>query len=230
VAWTMRVKPPRVPRAAQVAFGSSQGPRVVPGTYTIRLTRGNEVKETKLVIGLDRRAPFTLADRKAHFDAMMKAHALFGDMSTLVDHIDGVREALDEKEHSVPDRDPLAKKLRDLRGKLDEIKKKVVATTEGGAITGEERIREHLDQVYGALNGWEGRPAKYQVERIDVLRRELTDVEKDFKAFVTNEVKPLVPAVSEAEGIDEPDPIAMHCAATEGRDCNTAAATATERD
>ena len=43
VVWTMRVKPPRVPRAAQVAFGSSQGPRVVPGTYTVRLTRGSDV-------------------------------------------------------------------------------------------------------------------------------------------------------------------------------------------
>ena len=32
VAWNMRVKPPRVPRAAQVAFGASQGPRVPPGT------------------------------------------------------------------------------------------------------------------------------------------------------------------------------------------------------
>src|SRR5437764_3403312 len=32
VSWTMQVKPPRVPRAAAVAFGGSQGPRVVPGT------------------------------------------------------------------------------------------------------------------------------------------------------------------------------------------------------
>ncbi len=40
VSWTMKVKPPRVPRAAQIAFASTQGPRVVPGTYTVRLTRG----------------------------------------------------------------------------------------------------------------------------------------------------------------------------------------------
>ena len=63
-----------------------------------------------------------------------------------------------------------------------------------------------------------------------MLRRELTDVDKDFKAFMTNEVKPLVPQVSEIEDSDEPDPIALHCAASDGRDCNSAAATATERD
>ena len=216
-----------MPRAAQVAFGSSQGPRVVPGTYTVRLTRGTDVKETKLVIGLDKRAPYSVADRKAHFDAMMKAHALFGDMSTLVDKIDGLREALEQREHRTPDK---ATKLRDLRGKLDEIKKKVVATTEGGAITGEERIREHLDILYGALNGWEGRPAKYQTDRIAVLRRELTDVDKELGLFIANEVKPVVPDLSVVEPDDELDPVAMHCVATEGRDCNSAAAVSTERD
>src|ERR1700693_5130580 len=36
--WSMRVKPPRGPRAATIAFPASQGPRVPPGTYTVRLT------------------------------------------------------------------------------------------------------------------------------------------------------------------------------------------------
>src|SRR5205085_1290801 len=77
VVWTMQVKPPRVPRAATVAFAGSQGPRVVPGTYTVRLTKGSQVFQTRLDIGLDRRAPWTVADRRQHFEASMKAHALF---------------------------------------------------------------------------------------------------------------------------------------------------------
>src|SRR4029077_11175329 len=74
--WSMRVKPPRVPRAATVAFSASQGPRVPPGTYTVRLTKGGQSIETKLEIGIDRRAPYGPAERKAQFDAVMKAHAL----------------------------------------------------------------------------------------------------------------------------------------------------------
>src|SRR5262249_10845437 len=89
VTWSMRMKPPTVPRAAQLAFNASQGPRVVPGTYTVRLTRGAEVVETKLAIGLDRRAPYSVADRKAQFDLVMKAHGLFGDMTRLAARIDG---------------------------------------------------------------------------------------------------------------------------------------------
>ncbi|MGZ3405499.1 MAG: hypothetical protein ACXVAN_03580, partial [Polyangia bacterium] len=131
-----------------------------------------QVIETKLDIVLDRRAPWTVADRKEQFDAAMKAHALFGEMSDLVDRIDAARKSA---------QGPLA-------GKLDALKMKIVATKEGGAITGEERIREHLDLLYGALQSWEGRPARYQVERIATLERELDDVRKEANALLVKEV------------------------------------------
>ena len=40
VSWSMRVAAPRTPKAAQVAFNSLQGPRVVPGTYTVAADQG----------------------------------------------------------------------------------------------------------------------------------------------------------------------------------------------
>jgi photosystem II stability/assembly factor-like uncharacterized protein len=183
VAWSMQVKPPRVPRAAQLAFNSALGPRVPPGTYTVRLTKGGQVIETKLEIGIDRRAPYGAADRKEQFDAVMRAHALFNEMSALVDRIDAAKGAAAEKAKALPDKDPQKKDLGTLVDRLDAVKKKIVATKEGGAITGEERIREHLDIVYGALMGWEGKPARYQVERIGALEHELADVANEFQVL-----------------------------------------------
>src|SRR5262249_60778071 len=46
-AWSMRLKAPRVPTAASAAFGANQGPRVLPGTYTVRMTKDKNVYETK---------------------------------------------------------------------------------------------------------------------------------------------------------------------------------------
>jgi len=231
ITWNMRVKPPKVPRAAQVAFAASQGPRVPPGSYTLRLTRGSEVIETKLAIGLDRRATYTAADRKVQFDAVMKAHGLFGDMTKLAARIDAAREAVRERLKGLPAGDALTGKLRVLEGKLETARKQIVATTEGGAITGEERIREHLDQLYGALDRYEGRPAKYKLDRIDVLRRELGDVEKTVEVIVTKDARtlddelkqhklqplPALSALDRAPG--EHDALVLHCAATSGRDC-----------
>src|SRR6202035_3977907 len=87
VTWTMREKPPRVPPAAQIAFAGTRGPRLVPGVCTVRLTKAGKVSETKLTVGLDRRAKFTEADRKLQFDAAMKVVALFGEESALMDRI-----------------------------------------------------------------------------------------------------------------------------------------------
>src|SRR5262249_44233142 len=123
VAWSMRVKPPRVPRAAQIAFGSTQGPRVVPGTYTVRLTKGAEKVETKVTVGLDRRAPFTVADRKAQFETAMRAHALFGDMSALIERIDAARHAALAAKKGLPAGDALAAKLDLVDRKLEEAKR-----------------------------------------------------------------------------------------------------------
>ena len=36
--------------------------------------------------------------------------------------------------------------------------------------------------------GWEGKPAAYQVERIEVLRRELNDVSKEFDALKSTDL------------------------------------------
>jgi hypothetical protein len=64
-----------------------------------------------------------------------------------------------------------------------------VATKEGGAITGEERIREKTTGLYGTFIGYEGRPADYHVARIDSLKHELDDVVKEFDAFVAKDIK-----------------------------------------
>jgi len=189
VAWTMRMPAPRVPRAAQLATNAVQGPRVPPGTYTVRLTKGAQVLETKLTVAIDRRAPYGVAERRANFDAGMRMHALFGDMSGLVDRIDGARAAIEARTQALPQADTLGARLRGLSGRLEEVKKKIVATKEGGAITGEERIREHADLLYGAFVQWEGSPAKYQLDRIDVLGRELSEVRAEFDQLATTEVR-----------------------------------------
>ena len=112
-------------------------------------------------------------------------------MNTLVERIDHARSAVEARMKALPPSDELGKKLAPLANRLELTKRKIVATKEGGAITGEERIREHLDQLYGALNGWEGRPARYQLDRIGVLKRELDDVGKEFETFLAQEIKPL---------------------------------------
>jgi hypothetical protein len=203
VMWTMRTKPPRVPPAAQVAGSAIRGPRLVPGDYTVRLTKAGKVSETKLTVGLDRRVKFSDADRKAQFDAAMRVHSLFGEESALMDRILALRKTLAQTGAGLPEGDPLRKNISDFDGKVDGVRKKIVATTEGGAITGEQRLREHTDQLYGAVLSYEGKPGGYQIAYIDALKRELNDVTKEFDQLLAKDL----PAVNESLKAEGQQPI-----------------------
>ncbi len=187
--WSMRLKPPIVPPAASLAGEATFGLRVLPGTYTVKMTRGNETYTTKLDLTLDRRASYNLDDRKMEYDAVERIYKLFRDMSFDTAAINEVHRGLLERASELKAGDPLRAKLRDAASKDEAIRKKIVATTEGGAITGEERIREKTSAIYGALVFYEGRPADYYLSRIDSLNHELEDVTHEFDAFTAKDLR-----------------------------------------
>ncbi len=206
VVWSMRSKAPKVPSSASAAFSAAVGPRVLPGTYTVRLTKDKAVYTKSLQIVSDPRSVHTLKDRKAQFDLAMKLYNLLGDMSFAVERINAVRLALDARAAKLPANDPLTARLRAASAQVDELRRKIVATKEGGAITGEERLRENLAELYGNVNGYEGRPAQTQVDRADAIARELSDVVKDFDAWLAKELSSINSALS-GKGLDAITPL-----------------------
>jgi hypothetical protein len=167
---------------------ATEGPRVLPGTYTVKMTKGDKVYTEQLNVVLDPRAKFSVEDRKAQFDLTMKIYHTIEHMTYSVEAIEGVRNAANARAAKLPEKDPLRKQLQDVAAKCDDLRSKIVATKEGGMITGEERIREHLGEVYGAVNGYEGRPADYQAAREDSLAHELEDVIGEFQKLTQKEL------------------------------------------
>jgi photosystem II stability/assembly factor-like uncharacterized protein len=194
VVWTMHLRPPHVPPAVQLAQAGTQGPRALPGTYTVRLQKNGKSYETRITVGLDQRVKWSLADRQAQYDAAMKVHELFNDESILFERIAGLREQLAEASKDRPAADAVHRKLAELDGKLDGLRKQIVATTEGGAITGEERLREHTDQLYGAIISWDGPPSSYQIENTAALRNELGEITSEFTRVTATDL----PAINKA--------------------------------
>jgi photosystem II stability/assembly factor-like uncharacterized protein len=180
VQWSMRRKAPKVPPAASALFEASVGPRVLPGTYTVKMTKGSKVYTTLLPVALDPRATYSLEDRKVQYELAMKLYEIFGHMTWAVDALTEARDGAAMRASKLDEKDLLRAKLMAFAKSTDDLRSKIVATKEGGAITGEERIREFLGSVYGAVNGYEGRPTQAQADRAEVLRRELEDVIKSF--------------------------------------------------
>lgn len=189
--WNMHVKAPKTPPAATAMFQTNVGPRVVPGTYTVKMTKGDKTYTTKLNVVLDPRAKFTVEDRRANYDLAMKLGSMLNHMSWAVDAIVGVRDGANERAAKLKPNDTLRQKLSDLASKADAIRGKIVATKEGGAITGEERLREYLGTLYGDVSIYEGRPTNEQIARGEVLSRELDDVIKEFTSLTTRQLPTL---------------------------------------
>jgi photosystem II stability/assembly factor-like uncharacterized protein len=185
--WGMRLKPPKVPTAAS-STGASVGPRVLPGMYTVRMTKDKEVFTTKLQVIADPRSKHTPADRKSQFELSMKLYDLLADMTYAVEKINAVRLALDDRASKATGDETFSQRLRNASGQVDVFRKKIVATKEGGMITGEERLREYLADLYSNVVDYEGRPSQTHLERTDALARELSDVVKEFDFWTTKEL------------------------------------------
>ena len=219
VVWTMHLKAPHVPPAVQLAQAGTQGPRIPPGTYTVRMEKEGRTFTTPLAVGLDRRVTWTLADRQAQYEAAMKVYTLFNDESALFARIAGLREQVAAAQKGHAPGDPLQRRLADFDGQLDALRKRIVATTEGGAITGEERLREHTDQLYGAITSWDGPPSRYQLDNIEALRGELGDISGKFEQLTTKQLPSINKALSGAGAhpLEVPPLSAFDDAAAPGR-------------
>jgi len=184
LGWSMRLPPPRVPTAASAAFGALTGPRLLPGRYILKLTEGDNVYESPITVVADPRSRHALLDRQAEYDLAMRLYRLLNEMTDDLERINSVRLALEGRAAKLPAADASAAELRQASSAVDALRKKIVATTEGGAVTGEERLRENLADLYGNVLSYEGRPSETQVTRAGAIARELGDVMKDFDAWV----------------------------------------------
>ena len=196
VTWSMRLPPPPVPNAATAANAGTFGPRLLPGTYTVRLSKDGEVLTTQIDVKADPRWNATAGDRKAQFDLSLKLCDIFADMTYAVAKINGVREGLVQRAAALPSGERLRPRLEKAADDLDTLRKRIVATKEGGMLTGEERLRENLDELYFGVVYYEGRPTAAQTERADAIARELADTVRDFDAWTAKEL----PAINAALG------------------------------
>jgi hypothetical protein len=186
--WGMRMKPPAVAPAATVLGEAAIGPRVLPGNYTVKLTKGTQTYTEQLKVVMDPRAKYSIDERRAQFDLAMKVYKLIEHMTYGVEAIEGVRDTANAAAAKLSPSDPLRTELQKLAADCDALRSKIVATKPGGMITGEERIRELLGQLYGAVNGYDGKPTDYQVARTESIGHELQDVIDDFQKLTQKEL------------------------------------------
>ena len=173
-----RKRAPKMPPANSLVPVFAQGPRLPEGTYTAKLRKGDEVRETTVRLVPDPRSPHSPEDR-----AVQQAASL--ELYDMMERLTYIAEAAEELQQQV---DSLAENARgrtrsraeDFSEDLIGFRAGLVSSGEGGLFSGSDQLREKLTRLYGAVVGYTGRPTDSQLEEKDRLAERLRTAEARF--------------------------------------------------
>ncbi len=96
IVWNFTAAPPvKWNGALNPAFqGPDDGPMVVPGRYTARITLGGRTFSRSFLVKPDPKATLTLAQMRQSYDAFAKLNALYSKVDVMLNNLDAVGKAL----------------------------------------------------------------------------------------------------------------------------------------
>ena len=98
----------------------------------------------------------------------MKLYNMQEDLAYLSEVINRINKATLILADSVKQED-LKKQLKEFSAKLIELSRTIIASKEGTGITGEEKLREKLSELYYSVVNFPGRPTDSQLQRVKGL-------------------------------------------------------------
>ena len=172
IPWSPRVKPPKVALGVKLDYSGFFGPMCDTGVYTVRLTKSGKTYEGTFRLVNDPASPHSAADRALQRSTVEQLFTLTEDLAFLNDRVySSMNQA-----HSLADstkNGSLKKSLERYAASMESIRKELVATKTGLAITGEEQLREKLSELYSGVVSYMGRPSDSQLDKLTTVKKEI---------------------------------------------------------
>jgi len=139
----------------------------------------------------DPRSTHSADERRLQRETALKLYQMLDSLTFVVDATVALRDQARQRPAALPASDTLRKRLETLADSLESLRRTLVAYKESGAFTGEIRLREKMLELYGAVNGYEGRPTQTQLDEMVVLQNQLARARTQLDSFVSQDVPPL---------------------------------------
>ncbi len=182
VNWNIRQDPPRVPRSPALLGQAVYGPTFPPGEYTVKIIKGDKTYTGKITLKFDPKIPHSLADRNLQYATLMKAYNALEDLAFLDKQVTDIRDKADKTLSGLEKDEDVYQKLSGISNDMNNLHKELVATNPN-PLSGEERLREKLGDIYSDVLGYQGKPTQSQIDRLNVLT-----VDLDKKRGTVNEL------------------------------------------
>ena len=187
VYWQMQMKGPKVPRSPLLSPQAMYGPTYPPGKYTVKIIKGDQSYEGQVTVVYDPTIPHSMADRDKRYEILMKAYNLLEDLAYTDKVVTEIRDQAKEKSAKANNKS-LGKKLTVLSESMETLHKELVATNVTSAITGEEKLREKIGDIYSAVNGYQGRPTQNHIDRLQILSKQVTEKKTKLEPILTTDI------------------------------------------
>lgn len=179
VQWPMRRKAPKVPPGNSLV-PAFVGPWVPEGDYRFEIVKGDTTAEGTVSLVADPRSPHASEDRRLQQETAMELYRLLEDLTYVAETLADLRDQARQRA-SGAEETGLQEELEGWADELEALREELVATHPAGWLSGQERLREKLAELYGSINGYSGRPTDSQLARIEVLSDELDTRRDEFE-------------------------------------------------
>jgi photosystem II stability/assembly factor-like uncharacterized protein len=200
VAWEMQMDPPKVPSSVQLLGQAMTGPSYPPGIYKIKILKGDKTYEGNVNVIWDPNSKHSAADRDLRHKTIMGAYSMLENLAFIDRQIRDIRDKSLEKA-KLSKKKSAVKELNVLADTMETWHKNITATREG-QVSGEERLRERLGEIYGGLMNYQGKPTDSQIERLGYLGKEVGDYADRVKNIIRVKLEEINKEL-EKEGLGE---------------------------
>jgi hypothetical protein len=198
--WDLRLEGATPIRPAKIDSGDpKEGPMVLPGTYTARLTVGDQVCTTPVEVRLDPRVTVPRADLEEQMAFALALRDELTRLSGIVHDLRSVREQVEARAASLKDRPgaaPLVEAAGALVATCDALEEKLHnPKAEIGydilAMPGGAKLYSRLAPLYSWAHDGDGRPTQGMREVYAELKKELDALAAEWKAILETDVPAL---------------------------------------
>ena len=185
VYWNQRIIPPKVAQGTSPDYSGFVAPQVLPGDYTIRLTVGKNVYNTKLTAyhDDDDDKSYTLAERMLNYKTALQLHGMHEELAKEVEAIADRQKILKQASEKTKNNKTKVM-LEEYYSKLEEIKSIMVPTEKRSIFAEIKRLREDISDVYISISSQEAPPSNLQLERVRLLDNKVKAAGRDVKTVV----------------------------------------------
>ena len=201
--WNLAWEGARKIKGGKIDTGDpAEGPRAVPGTYTVRLSVNGKTETTTLRVVPDPRGSLAAADLDAQLAFALRVRDDISKLTGLVNQVRSVREqlqsrakALDPRRAEPPVADLLAasnrvvKKADALEDRLHNPTAEVVYDIL--AMRGGTRLYSRLAPLQMWAIESDGVPTAGMTQVLEAQEKELAELERETNTFITSDVEPL---------------------------------------